>query len=342
MFQVSVVVPTFNRGNLLIECIDSIIQQTYPNWECMVVDDHSTENIEALVTGITEKEPRVKYFKNAHKKGAQGARNTGLDNALGDYVIYVDSDDLISHECLEKRIRFAQANPGKYFYVFPTGVFVKKAFDTPYVWNYLNKSKDDLVRFFSIDAPWHTSGTLWNKDFLKQIGGWDEDLRRWQDWDTHIRAILNANNNYLKVADKKENIDSFYRRDPDNSGISSTETENTSVEEKITAVMKFMPVVIELNNKQLTFGMAKLIFNLSTYMVERDRSKAAAFLQENLEKLKFSKNFIKAWSFFLLYRYNLAYSRVLRKLLAMSYSTLYAQNALHNLQSTHLNVQYQN
>lgn len=139
MCLVSIVIPTYNRSKLLMECINSIREQTYGNWECIVVDDYSSEDIKQVVISASNHDFRIRYLKNTGRRGAQGARNMGLKEAHGTFVIFEDSDDLLASNCLQKRIEFANKSPGRYFYCFPTAVFRYKPFDTPYLWNYLNK-----------------------------------------------------------------------------------------------------------------------------------------------------------------------------------------------------------
>lgn len=88
---VSVIIPTYNRAHLVTDAIYSVLAQTYTNFELLVIDDHSTDDTEAIVKGYDD--PRVIYMLNNRKKGAQGARNTGLFAAKGEWVAMLDSDD---------------------------------------------------------------------------------------------------------------------------------------------------------------------------------------------------------------------------------------------------------
>src|SRR5690606_5297620 len=105
---VSVVIPTFNRALLLKRCISSVIDQTYQNWELIVVDDGSTDGTSDLLEMYISSDKRVKYFKrpNNRKKGANSCRNIGIKKSNGQYIAFLDSDDEWRDRRLEYAIKF--------------------------------------------------------------------------------------------------------------------------------------------------------------------------------------------------------------------------------------------
>ena len=105
---VSIILPTFNRAPFLPEAFASIDAQTFNDWECVVVDDGSTDNTEAIVRAWTPSVTQgVKYVKQENK-GAYGARNTGLNHATGEYIAFFDSDDLWLPHHLERCVSALQ------------------------------------------------------------------------------------------------------------------------------------------------------------------------------------------------------------------------------------------
>lgn len=90
---VSVIMPTYNRANIIATAIESVIKQTYENWELLIIDDRSNDNTEDFLKKYTTTDNRIKYIKNTRKKGVCGARNTGLLEAKGDFLAFLDSDD---------------------------------------------------------------------------------------------------------------------------------------------------------------------------------------------------------------------------------------------------------
>ncbi|AEH45609.1 glycosyl transferase family 2 [Thermodesulfatator indicus DSM 15286] len=101
---VSVIIPTYNRAFLLREAIFSVINQTFQDWELLIIDDRSTDNTKEIVSDLARKEPRIKYLTNKFKKGPAGARKYGIQNARGEYIAFLDSDDLWKPWHLEKAI----------------------------------------------------------------------------------------------------------------------------------------------------------------------------------------------------------------------------------------------
>jgi len=101
---VSVIIPTYNREAFLSEAVDSVIGQTYGNWELIIVDDRSTDNTAALVRRYMDQDRRVTYVENTRTQGPAGARNRGQDLATGEYIAFLDSDDVWKSHHLEVMI----------------------------------------------------------------------------------------------------------------------------------------------------------------------------------------------------------------------------------------------
>ncbi len=103
---VSIIIPTYNRAHLIGETLDSVLAQTYENWECIVVDDGSSDTTDAVVEAYVQKDARFKYVHrpDTHKPGGNGARNYGFLQSKGAYINWFDSDDVMCEEFIELRI----------------------------------------------------------------------------------------------------------------------------------------------------------------------------------------------------------------------------------------------
>lgn len=101
---VSVIMPSWNTSNFIAESIQSVIDQTYENWELIIVDDCSTDNTDDVVAKFTDK--RIRYFKNEKNSGAALSRNRALREARGEWIAFLDSDDLWNPDKLEHQISF--------------------------------------------------------------------------------------------------------------------------------------------------------------------------------------------------------------------------------------------
>lgn len=101
---VSVIMPSWNTGKFIAESIQSVINQTYKNWELIIVDDCSTDNTDEIVGKFTD--IRIKYLKNEKNSGAALTRNRALREAKGEWIAFLDSDDLWKPEKLEHQLKF--------------------------------------------------------------------------------------------------------------------------------------------------------------------------------------------------------------------------------------------
>lgn len=108
MSLVSVIMPTYNCGAFISESIDSVLAQTYTDWELIIVDDCSTDDTDRIVGSYHDR--RIRYIRNAQNMGAALTRNRALREARGRYIAFLDSDDLWLPEKLEKQIAFMETN----------------------------------------------------------------------------------------------------------------------------------------------------------------------------------------------------------------------------------------
>lgn len=138
---VSIIIPTFNRAHLIGETLNSILAQTYIYWECYVIDDGSSDNTEEIVENYIEKDSRFSYHKRSEKylPGGNGARNYGLDIAKGDFVVFFDSDDLMTGNHLQVKLDLISSGD------FDFGVTRTKYF------NYTNELIDRYYSFSTKD-----------------------------------------------------------------------------------------------------------------------------------------------------------------------------------------------
>ncbi len=104
---VSIIMPTYNCGDYIAESIRSVLEQTYPHWELIIIDDCSTDNTKEVVAPFTE-DKRVRYVCLEQNSGTAAARSKGLSLVQGDFVAFLDSDDLWVPQKLEKQLGFME------------------------------------------------------------------------------------------------------------------------------------------------------------------------------------------------------------------------------------------
>ena len=259
---ISIIIPTFNREHLIVETLDSIYNQTYENWECLVVDDGSIDGTKTVVNSYVEKDARFIFVERPAEniKGAPTCRNIGLEQSKGDYVMFFDSDDIMPSHILKSRLQFALNNNGYDFYVFQTIRFFEDIDNKDCIWNDLSQSNsNDLKCFLSLSPVWHTSGPLWKRSFLKNnTHFYTEGVSSWQDWEFHIRALL-ITTNYIKSDDEAfAALQRFHKSETINKNNTVVVTENRL--ELISIVVSAIQKQDSFKDKEVQFLLFKLYY----------------------------------------------------------------------------------
>ena len=151
----SIVIPTYNRADLIMETLDSVFGQTYSNYEIIVVDNCSTDNTEALLQPLAL-ENKIRYIRHDRNYERSKSRNTGMQHAKGDFLTFLDSDDFMYADCLDDAAGFIRENPGIKF------------FQNRYELVNNNKEKIYSYKFPSLDNQYKA---LANGNFISCIGG---------------------------------------------------------------------------------------------------------------------------------------------------------------------------
>jgi len=185
MPEVTVVIPTYNRAELLKRAIRTVLNQTYQDFELIVVDDGSTDNTEEVVRSFNDN--KVIYIKHERNKGAPAARNTGIRAARGEYVAFQDSDDEWLPEKLEKQIKAFKTASTEIGLVY-TGFWriegdKRTFFPSPNITPKEGAIHDALLKGNFVGTP----STLVKKECFEKAGMFDEKLPMFEDWELWIR-----------------------------------------------------------------------------------------------------------------------------------------------------------
>jgi glycosyltransferase involved in cell wall biosynthesis len=194
---VAVITPTKNRLKLLREAMDSVKCQTFDAWEHIVVDDGSDDGTDEEVTRRMAGDSRIRYvLRIGERSGANVCRNIGIAESTAEFIVFLDSDDLLEPHCLSQRIEVLERNRDLDFAVFPGFVFTKTIGDRNHLFS-PTALGSDLDRFLLLDHPWEITGPIWRRATLEKLGLFSEQLPSWQDVDLHVRALV-AGARYLK------------------------------------------------------------------------------------------------------------------------------------------------
>jgi len=213
---ISIIIPVYNRENLIVETLNSVIGQSYNNWECIVVDDGSIDNTLEVLQAYVAKDKRLSFYSRPENKikGPSSCRNLGIERSKGDFIIFLDSDDLLSSDCLLNRLEFAQNNLQCDFFIFKTELFKTEVGDLNLIFNLELESYSDenyLDLFLRGLTPFCVSSVLWKTKQIKLLRGFDEKMPILEDPELHIRAFTN----HFKCITSNLKADNFYRKNDD-------------------------------------------------------------------------------------------------------------------------------
>ena len=183
---VSVILPTYNRAYIVSKALQSVLSQTYRNFEVIVIDDGSTDNTKEIITNISCKDSRVKYFRNNENKGPAGARNVGINLAKGELIAFIDDDEWFPNK-LEKQDNLLQTLPENFAVVY-SGFYkvigAKKIYiPSKNIYPREGRILNSLLKGNFVDTP----SILVRKSALLDVGLFDERLSMLEDWELAIR-----------------------------------------------------------------------------------------------------------------------------------------------------------
>ncbi|MDU8946143.1 glycosyltransferase family 2 protein [Ovoidimarina sediminis] len=181
--SVSVIIPVYNSSQFLQDAIESVLSQTGVDVELIAVDDGSNDGSQRILASYSQ----VKLVEQEHK-GACSARNHGIEKATGEYVKFLDSDDFLEPEILEKQVRF-MANAHSNVIVYSDTLFFddETGRTNLHVTN-LMEDDDQVVQLFKSNI--HTPAPLHRRTSLMVMGGFDERLTKAQEYNLHLRLAM--------------------------------------------------------------------------------------------------------------------------------------------------------
>ena len=178
--MVSIIIPTYNRANTIERCIRSLQNQTYSDFEVIIVDDNSNDNTENIIRKINDK--RVRYIKHKINKGANAARNTGILHSKGNIIAFQDSDDewlpnkleIQVNELINRKVDIVASS----FYKFMDGV--KTVLPKEYI-------EDENISKRVMEKNFFSTQTILGKSECFKENKFDDNIPRFQDWELMIR-----------------------------------------------------------------------------------------------------------------------------------------------------------
>lgn len=221
--KVTIVMATFNRAHFIGETLRSIQEQTFKDWECLIIDDGGTDNTSKVIAPFIEQDSRFQFLKRPelYKKGLPGSRNYGLDLAKGDYIMFFDDDDIVHPLNLELCVSVL-CDKDFFFCRYLNGTFrggLVSNFDLSKTFNSFEVSKKNIESIVKQELQFNSCSVMWRKNCFHE-NRFEEHLMYAEEWELYSRIISNG---YLGVsidkvlyfARKHENSNTaeFYRND---------------------------------------------------------------------------------------------------------------------------------
>lgn len=193
---VSVVIPVYNRIDTIEKAVESVRKQTYKNVEIIIIDDGSTDGTDDMLKKLAESENNIRIFIQDHK-GANAARNFGIEKSKGEFIAFQDSDDEWLPDKLEKQIRYMEEKHLAVcycpFYLY--GLNEKQIFPEDY--QNRKKYEQELIQVLKCYNVVSTQTLVIRRHIISDVGIFDEDMLRFQDYEYVIRIIQKKHIGYI-------------------------------------------------------------------------------------------------------------------------------------------------
>jgi len=190
--QITIIMATYNRAHFIVETLQTIQNQSFANWECLIIDDGGTDDTIGVITPILEEDPRFQYLKRpaSYKKGLPGCRNYGLDLAKGNCVIFFDDDDLVHPDNLKISLEVIQTNKVDFcnyqkLSFFTESIPTMQSATTEIV-NTLDRTNIELV--ITQKGKITSCTVLWTKKCFETIR-FDETILYAEEWECYSRIL---------------------------------------------------------------------------------------------------------------------------------------------------------
>jgi glycosyltransferase involved in cell wall biosynthesis len=190
--KVTIIIATFNREKYFVETLLSIQKQTFADWECLIVDDGSTDKTVEIITPLLEQEFRFQYYlrPESYKKGTSGCRNYGLDLANGDYIIFFDDDDIVHPQNLElcvdelsnKDVSFCRYIREVFFGDFDYVLDYSKTYTSFYI------DINDIEKMLKNELHFNSCAVMWKREcFLNSR--FNDRISYGDEWELYSRVL---------------------------------------------------------------------------------------------------------------------------------------------------------
>ncbi len=197
---VSIIIPTFNRGDKLYHTINSILKQTYQNFLILIIDDGSTDNTPKICKEMTQNDKRITYHQLTKNFGANYARNVGILNSKGDYIAFLDSDDEWLPNKLQIQVELIESSTDNIGFILTGFKEINVSTKEQWIWpnnKFLRQNNilDALIHHIGLSR---TSTVLIKKNVFEKIEGFDINFPKYQEGEFFLRLMMHYKNIFIK------------------------------------------------------------------------------------------------------------------------------------------------
>jgi teichuronic acid biosynthesis glycosyltransferase TuaG len=165
MPKVSIITPLYNNAGYVGDAIRSVLGQTFPDWEMIIVDDGSEDHPEDGIYAAAGNDPRIRLIRLEKRTGAAGARNVALDQASGDFIAFLDSDDTWKPEKLQQQVRFMETKDiafsfSSYETMTQEGIPTGKTVHAPEIMDYRHYLRNTIIGCLTVMIDKRKTGAL--------------------------------------------------------------------------------------------------------------------------------------------------------------------------------------
>ena len=200
MSKVSVIIPAYNMGDTIERTIHSVLSQTHSDLEVIVVDDGSTDDTNNIIRKLEDEDGRITYARQENR-GRSSACNRGIKQVMGDFIVFLDADDTLPLDSIEKRVVAMESKP-ELDAVFANTCYLDEEGNVyaikipPKISNPIKLAKSFLSR---PTTPFHPMSVMYTKKAFEKAGVFDHTMKRGQDIDLMIRLLRTCNVGYVNA-----------------------------------------------------------------------------------------------------------------------------------------------
>lgn len=256
--KISIIIITYNREEYIAEAINSALQQTYKDFEIIVVDDGSTDKTREIVESFNSLQIRYLYKKNS---GISEARNMGVKNARGEYILWLDSDDSLLPNAAKAELAVFNQNPEvdivyvDHFFMDPAGRVTYLCYD------YCSDTKEDLIAAAVAKSPIRNLGVMVRKTVYERVGLYDPTLKKAEDHDLWLRALKKAEFKHLALPLAKRRL----HQKKISHCLRSVKADETKVFKRLLKNFDIRQIFPKLSQSEACFQIAQIFYLFGAY-----------------------------------------------------------------------------